>query len=40
MRRVQQEAKSEWAIFVFTRITPNAIAAAPVRRRLAHDEAP
>jgi len=39
MRRVAQEAKSERATFVFTRITPNAIAAGRARRPLAYAEA-
>lgn len=39
-RRVLQEAKSERATFGFMIANGNAIAAARVRRRLAHDEEP
>ena len=38
-RRVPQEAKWERATLGFIRISRNAIAAAPVKRPLAHEEA-
>src|SRR5437868_12520129 len=39
IRRVAQEAKSERATFVFTRLIPNALAAGRARRHLAPGEA-